>query len=132
MLAIIALAAAFGAAPAAAASLPHLMYFLVDDWGFADVGFHRPGFNETITPNIDALVAEGVLLNQAYVHKYCSPTRSSIQSGRLPYHVNVLNDDMGIWNPLDPVSGFAGVPRNMTTIAMHLSAAGYSTHMAGK
>jgi arylsulfatase I/J len=66
------------------------------------------------------------------VHKYCSPTRSSIQSGRLPYHVNVLNDDMGIWNPQDPVSGFAGVPRNMTTIAMHLSAAGYSTHMAGK
>ena len=63
------------------------------------------------------------------MHKYCSPTRSSIQSGRLPYHVNVLNDDMSIWNPQDPVAGFAGIPRNMTTIAMHLKTAGYSTHM---
>ena len=94
---------------AAAPPLPHLMYLLVDDWGHADVGYHRPGFNETVTPNIDALVASGVELNQAYVHKYCSPTRSSIQSGRLPYHVNVLNDDMAIWNPQDPVAGFAGI-----------------------
>jgi arylsulfatase A-like enzyme len=126
------LALAVFATAATAAPLPHLMYLLVDDWGHADVGYHRPGFNETVTPNIDALVAAGVELNQAYVHKYCSPTRSSIQSGRLPYHVNVLNDDMAIWNPNDPVSGFAGIPRNMTTIAMHLQGAGYKTHMAGK
>ena len=125
-------AAALVSSAAAAPPLPHLMYLLVDDWGHADVGYHRPGFNETVTPNIDGLVAVGVELNQAYVHKYCSPTRSSIQSGRLPYHVNVLNDDMAIWNPNDPVSGFAGIPRNMTTIAMHLQGAGYSTHMAGK
>ena len=85
-----------------------------------------------MTPNIDGLVKVGVELNQGYVHKYCSPTRSSIQSGRLPFHVNVLNDDMAIWNKQDPIAGFAGIPRNMTTMAMHLSAAGYSTHMAGK
>jgi len=125
-------AAALASALAAASPLPHLMYLLVDDWGHADVGYHRPGFNETVTPNIDGLVKVGVELNQGYVHKYCSPTRSSIQSGRLPFHVNVLNDDMAIWNKQDPISGFAGVPRNMTTMAMHLSKAGYSTHMAGK
>ena len=108
-------AAALASALAAASPLPHLMYLLVDDWGHADVGYHRPGFNETITPNIDALVKVGVELNQGYVHKYCSPTRSSVQSGRLPYHVNVLNDDMSIWNKQDPVAGFAGVPRNMAS-----------------
>ena len=60
-------------------------------WGWADVGFHRdPGFNETKTPNMDALVKSGVLLNQYYVHKYCSPSRSSYQSGRLPIHVYVF------------------------------------------
>ena len=72
-------------ATASAAALPHIVMFLVDDWGHADVGYHRnPGFNETVTPNIDALVASGVQLDQHYVHKYCSPTRSSLQSGRLP------------------------------------------------
>lgn len=35
-------------------------------------------------------------------------------------------------NPADPVSGFAGVPRNMTGIAAKLKTAGYATHMIGK
>jgi arylsulfatase B len=87
---------------------------------------------ETVTPNIDALVAEGVRMEQYYVHKYCSPTRSTIQSGRLPIHVNVLNADANVHNPADPVSGFAAVPRNMTGIASKLRQAGYATHMAGK
>lgn len=109
-----------------ASPLPHIVMLLVDDWGHADVGFHRQaGFNETVTPNLDGLATSGVILDQFYDHKYCSPTRSSLQSGRLPYHVNVLNDDMAIWNPNDPVSGFAGIPRNMTTIGMKLKQAGY-------
>ncbi len=96
------------------------------------MGFHRqPGFNETVTPNIDALVAAGVQLTQQYTHKYCSPTRSSLQSGRLPMHVNVLNADMSSWNPADPVSGFAGIPRNMTGIAEVMKKGGYATHMYG-
>jgi hypothetical protein len=37
-----------------------------------------------------------------------SPTRSSLQSGRLPVHVNILNIDPNEWNPQDPISGFQG------------------------
>jgi len=81
---------------------------------------------------MDALVASGILLNNYYVHKYCSPSRSSYQSGRFPYHVNVQNLDMDVANPDDPVSGFAGIPRNMTGIAEKLKSAGYATHMVGK
>ena len=62
----------------------------------------------------------------------CSPSRSSYQSGRLPIHVNVVNLDMSFANASDPVSGFAGVPRNMTGIAAKLKSAGYATHMVGK
>lgn len=65
------------------AALPHLVFNLIDDFGWANVGWHRnAGFNETVTPNMDALVASGVELDQYYVHKYCSPSRSSYQSGR--------------------------------------------------
>ena len=110
-----------------------MVFNLIDDWGWANVGYHRDAsFNEVVTPNIDALVASGVELDSYYVHKYCSPSRSAYQSGRLPMHVNVLNDDMSIYNIRDPVSGFAGMARNFTGLATKLKTAGYATHMAGK
>ena len=65
-------------------------------------------------------------------HKYCSPSRSTYQSGRLPMHVNVVNADMSVLNSNDPISGFAGIPRNMTGLATQLKKAGYATHMVGK
>merc|ERR1719281_1557471 len=54
----------------------------------------------------------------------CTPTRTSIQSGRLPVHVNT-----GLGSPCDDNTG---IPRNMTGFAEHLQRAGYKTHFAGK
>lgn len=109
---------------------------LMDDFGRANVGYHRtPGddpHHEVQTPNIDALVASGIRLDRFYAHKFCSPTRSALQTGRSPYMVNVLNSDIGQSNPDDPVSGFQGVPRNMTGIATKLKGMGYATHQVGK
>ena len=84
------------------------------------------------TPHIDALVGGGVSLDRHYTYSVCSPTRSSFQSGRLPVHVNTDNADPAVYNPNDPVSGFAGIPRNMTGIASKLKMAGYATHQIGK
>jgi arylsulfatase A-like enzyme len=67
-----------------------------------------------------------------YVYKYCSPTRSALQSGRNPIHVNAVNAGSAVFNPGDPVSGMQGIPRNMTGIAVKMAAAGYDTHMFGK
>ena len=39
---------------------------------------------------------------------------------------------MADWNPKDSVSGFAGIPRNMTGVAEIMRTASYSTHMVGK
>lgn len=38
--------------------------------------------------------------------KFCSPSRSSLQSGRETRHVNVFNLDPPVYNLSDPVSGF--------------------------
>ena len=51
------------------ASRPHIVFFMVDDWGWADVGYHRkdqgPADQREIqTPHIDALVSEGVELDR--------------------------------------------------------------------
>ena len=112
---------------------PHLVFMLVDDWGWANVGYHRnPPTKEVVTPNIDSLVKEGLELDQHYVYQFCSPSRSCLMSGRLPIHVNDLNLDPDVHNPRDPVSGFAGIPRNMTGLATKLKQAGYATHQVGK
>eukprot|EP01051_Picozoa_sp_SAG22_P019167 SAG22_NODE_3450_length_1705_cov_1.362391_1_plen_221_part_00 len=120
---------------------PHIFAVLFDDYGWAEASWHRnysigglgvPGTAEVATPALHGLVRQGVELDRAYADKCCSPTRSALQSGRAPYHVNPLNAAMEIHNPDDPVSGFAGIPRNMTGVATKLAAAGYATHFFGK
>ena len=97
--------------------------------GWANVGYHRnPPTNEVVTPHIDSLVKEGLELDQHYVFQFCSPSRSCLMSGKLLIHVNDLNLEPNVYNPNDPVSGFAGIPRNMTGLATKLVQAGYAAH----
>ena len=109
------------------------MFILVDDWGWANAGFHRTdNSSEAVTPNIDALAHGGMILDRHYVFKYCSPTRCALQTGRNPTHVNVLNSPIIQHNPADPIAGFQGAAVNFTGIAEKLKGVGYSTHMVGK
>ena len=39
---------------------------------------------------------------------------------------------MWMYNPEDPISGYAGIPRNMIGIAARLREAGYAAHIVGK
>ena len=120
-------------AAAANSTKPHIVFMMVDDWGWADVGYHRDTpTKEVVTPNIDQLVKEGLQLDHHYVFNWCSPSRSAFLSGRLPIHVNDVTTSETSYNPKDPVSGFDGIPRNMTGIASKLKEGGYATHMVGK
>lgn len=112
---------------------PNILFILVDDLGWGDVGFQRQKFtgdrsnipNEIQTPNLDRLaLQEGMILERHYVHSTCTGTRVSLQSGRLPVHVQT-----SLKYPEDPASG---MPRNMVGMAEHLQEAGYHTHYVGK
>ena len=49
------------AVSAAASAKPNILHILLDDWGWADAGWHRPpGYKDVQSPNMDALVKEGV------------------------------------------------------------------------
>ena len=82
-------------------SKPHIVFMLVDDWGWADVGYHRnTSKNDVPTPNIDSLVKEGLQFDQHYVYNWCAPSRSALLSGRLPIHVNdAKNVSFVAYNP---------------------------------
>jgi len=106
-------------------SKPNIVFILADDLGWGNVGFHNTNNTEIRTPNIDALAATGLELSRMYVYPMCAPTRSSLQTGRLPVHVTTNNDD-GL---IDPTHG---IPVEMTGIASKLKEANYSTHFVGK
>jgi arylsulfatase I/J len=104
--------------------------------GWANVGWHRTpnasGSDEAVTPSLNSLVAEGIELGNFRTFKYCSPSRSALQTGRNPIHVTVVNGGTDLNNPADPVSGWTGIPTNMTSIAEKLQAVGYRPHATGK
>ena len=105
-------------------ALPHIVVIVGDDVGHYSVGF-TAGNPEAHTPNMDRLATEeGVRLTRHYVFKYCSPTRSSLMTGRLPLHVNQLLPS--------PEALGGGVDLRMTMIPKKLQAAGYATHHVGK
>ena len=66
----------FPAAPVVARQ-PNVVFVLVDDLGYMDIGANNPGtFYET--PNVDRLAATGMRFTNGYAaNPVCSPTRFS-------------------------------------------------------
>ena len=115
------LLAAAAAATAAAATKPHVFLMLADDLGNYEVGFHNP---RAVTPHIDALAADGVILEGHYVYHMCGPTRAATMTGRLPFHGNQQN--------ANDLNTTAGADLRMTFMPAKLKQAGYATSMIGK
>ncbi len=111
----------YGYVQATLTAKPNIIFVLVDDWGYADVGFRNPAIK---SPSFDDLAKTGLLLDRHYVYRYCSPSRASFLTGRWPHHVHQ-------WN-IDPPSAEVGLNINMTLLPAKLKQAGYSTHMVGK
>jgi len=70
----------------ALADKPNVVYFIADDLGWADVGYMD---SDVITPNIDALAAEGTILKEAYANPVCTPSRSAFMTGIYGYKSKV-------------------------------------------
>lgn len=123
-------AAAAAAPPTLPAVRPHILLVVADDLGYADVGFNWLPELETeetmapITPNIDALAQAGLILDSFYTASVCGPSRTSLMSGRLPIHVNMINPF--VW------SSEGSLPLEMTTMASKLTSTGYRCYHVGK
>jgi len=135
---VLALLAAFAANPARAAARPgspNVIFILIDDMGWRDLGCYGNTFHET--PHIDQLAAGGMKFTSAYAAcPVCSPTRASILTGRYPPRYNVTDwlpgrKDLPTQRLLRPVINLQ-LPLEETTIAEALTPAGYTCASIGK
>ena len=107
---------------AIAATKPNILFIVIDDLGWNDTSYRG---SDIPTPTIDRFAKEGIRLQQYYVQRLCSPTRSAIMAGRYPYHMGLAHTVISNSHPF-------GMPLNQTTIANELKKGGYSTHAVGK
>jgi arylsulfatase A-like enzyme len=118
---------------------PNIVFILVDDMGWKDLGTYGSSFYET--PNIDRLASQGMKFTNAYASSpKCSPSRSSIMTGQYPVHTGITDYIIGTQNGIGPQPTQKLLPREFTmnlpksevTIAQALKDNGYVTFFAGK
>lgn len=99
-------------------SRPNVIIFIADDLGWNDLGCYGNAIVKT--PNIDRIARGGIRFTNAYLTtSSCSPSRTSIISGRYPHNTGAAE----LHTPLPAgVAVFPEVLRN----------AGYYTAQAGK
>jgi arylsulfatase A-like enzyme len=112
-----------GAQRSAPQAKPNIIFILVDDLGYADVGFN--GGKEIKTPNLDSLAARGARLEQLYAQPVCSPTRAALLTGRYPMRHGL---QVGVVRPWAQY----GLPLEERTLPQALKEAGYVTALVGK
>ncbi|XP_067658427.1 arylsulfatase B-like [Haliotis asinina] len=104
------------------AERPNIVFIVADDLGWNDVGFRN---GDMLTPNMDRMAREGVILDRNYVQPLCSPSRSAFMSGVYPFKSGLQHQVIG---PAQTVC----FPLNYTLLPQELKKLGYATHMVGK
>lgn len=111
---------------------PNIIFILIDDLGWADLGCYGSTFHET--PTLDRLAADGARFTDAYAASpVCSPTRASLLCGKYPSTVGVTQyiGGHGVGRLADvPYFGF--LPTQERTVARALRDGGYRTWHVGK
>ena len=124
--------------------LPHtlpaqrnVVFILVDDLGWKDLGCYGSEFYDT--PHLDKLAEKSIRFTQAYAASpVCSPTRAAIQTGKHPVRVNITDWIPGMSikraeNPqLIPPEDIHNLPLSELTLAEAFKQNGYQTIFAGK
>jgi arylsulfatase len=104
---------------------PNILYVLVDDIGFGDLGI--PEMNAIRgyeTPHINQLADESMRFARMYTEPSCTPTRVAFMTGRQPFR-------NGMGDTAVDIAGF-GLADEEVTLAEILSETGYNTVHIGK
>ena len=85
---------------AANASRPNILFILIDDMGWKDIGCSGSTYYET--PHIDSLASQGMRFLNAYsAVPVCTPSRGAIFSGKCPARTQLTTVFNGLAGPDD-------------------------------
>ena len=104
---------------------PHILFVLIDDQGYGDIGYTNPLVSNVSTPFIDSLAAEGLVLKRHYAQWSCSPSRASLMAGRYAAALG-WEDGNASYNKLDCLKD------EIDLLPGVLKKNGYATHLVGK
>jgi arylsulfatase A-like enzyme len=105
---------------------PNILFVLYDDTG---LGAWSPYGGRINMPTLDRIAASGVTYTQWHTTALCSPTRSTLLTGR-NHHLNAM---AAITEAADGFPGSSGrLPDQVTTVAEVLRNNGYATFWLGK
>ncbi len=111
------------------ATRPNILFIVVDDCGYADLGC--TGQNDYATPALDRLAGEGVRFTQAYANApLCTNTRVALTTGRYQYRLPIGLVEPLRWSDRDAPE--MGIPPGFPTLPALLRDAGYKTALIGK
>ncbi len=116
---------------------PNVVFILVDDLGWTDLGCYGSTFYDT--PHLDQLATQSIRFTNAYAASpVCSPTRAAIMTGKHPVRVGITDwiPGMNVSNARDPLletpEDLHNMPLEELTLAEVFKEHGYNTFFAGK
>ena len=118
------------------AKKPNIVFILIDDMGYKDLGCYGSKYYET--PNIDKLASQGMSFTDAYTcGPNCAPTRASLMSGQYtPRHgvitVHISEREPAHLRKLVPIPNKKTLDPKIVTIAEAVKPAGYTSACIGK
>jgi arylsulfatase A-like enzyme len=109
----------------AAEQKPNIVFILTDNLGYGEIGVYGGGATRgAATPHIDALASEGTRLTNMNMETQCTPSRSSLMTGRWAIRSGTHSV---------PFGGVAdGLTQWEVTMGEAISDAGYATAYYGK
>jgi uncharacterized sulfatase len=109
----------------ATADQPNIVFILVDDLGYGDLGCY--GQKLISTPRLDQMAAEGMRFTDFYAgNTVCAPSRSVLMTGQHMGHTHVRGNASG------PDMAKQSLRAEDVTVAEVLDGAGYQTGLCGK
>ncbi|MEZ5651189.1 MAG: arylsulfatase [Burkholderiaceae bacterium] len=113
----------------APADAPNVLFIVLDDLGYAQLGCYGGLGDRIRTPHIDALAARGLRYRDFHTTALCSPTRGALLTGRNQH-------SLGLGIIVERATGFPGynarVPKDCAMLPRVLGANGYGSYCVGK
>ena len=114
-------------------SKPNVLFILVDDMGWRDLGCYGHEIHET--PDIDKLASQGMRFNDAYAAcPICAPSRGAILTGKFPSNTGLVDnfDSQLNGTTLQRARDRQFLKLKEVTLAKAFKAGGYQTGFLGK